>query len=183
MKTVINKYGKKVFLPDCADTKPEKEIASFLDEIGVAYKTQFFFDEKGLRSKKYDIAVMNADEVAFLIEFDGPCHYDPNFYIESGNREERAICHVVRRMIADAEKDKIALSKGVTVLRTSYLQLEVLKELILSYIWVFVDGDKESAKEISMVNMFDKYGWTFDYVQPSSLSKEEQAFLEERGKK
>lgn len=177
---VTNKYGKKVRLPESSDTKAERDIAKVLDAIGVSYTKQFYFDEKGLRNKKYDFAVMNGDDIVFLIEFDGPCHYDPKFYTESGNREERAICHVTRRMISDAEKDKLAFSKGIPILRIYYPQLKTLRELILSYVWVFIDGNRESAKEISMVNMFDKYGWTFDYVQPSEPGKKEKAFLIKR---
>ena len=32
-----------------------------------------------------------------------------------------------------------------------------------------------------MVKMLDKYGWDFDYVQPSTLTKAEESFLKDRG--
>lgn len=179
MKTT-NKYGKEVYLPDIKDTKPELMIEGILKELDVNYRKQFFFDIKGIRNKKFDFAVFNDDGLAYLIEFDGPPHYSADFYIQSGNREERARCHVARTMILAAEKDRIANERNAPLLRINYLQIEELRSLIKAYTWVFIDNAQESAKEISMVQMFDKYGWDFNYVKPSEMSKKEEAFLTER---
>lgn len=182
MKFVTNKYGQQVCLIGSKFTKPEMVIASVLDEIGVEYKTQFYFDEKGLKNKKYDAAVFDNDgNLAFLIEFDGPCHYDPEFYKDYGNRPERNKCHVIRAIIGDAEKTKIASDKGVPLLRITYLQMDILRDYILAYVWTFVDKNEETAKEIALVKMLDKYGWDFDYTLPSELGKKEEAFFKERG--
>ena len=83
--------------------------------------------------------------------------------------------------LGDAEKARIALDKGMPLLRINSLQERSVRDLILSYVWTFIDNSNEQAKEISMVKMLDKYGWDFDYVQPSTLTKAEESFLKDRG--
>jgi hypothetical protein len=181
MKT-INKYGIEIRLPGGKDTRPERLIESTLRELGLNYQMQFFFDEAGLRRKKFDAAVFASDgEPALLIEYDGAEHYDADFFKSMGNRPERNKAHVVKVNLGDAEKARIALDKGIPLLRINSLQERSVRDLILSYVWTFIDNSNEQAKEISMVKMLDKYGWDFDYVQPSTLTKAEESFLKDRG--
>lgn len=179
---VVNKYDIEICLPGGKDTRPEKLLESTLKELGLKYQMQFFFDETGLRKKKYDAAVFGSDDKpALLIEYDGAEHYDARFFLNMGNRPERNKAHVVKVNLGDAEKAKIALEKGIPLLRINSLQEQNIRDLILSYVWTFVDKKNEQVKEISMVKMLDTYGWDFDYVQPSSLTKAEENFLKGRG--
>lgn len=179
---VTNKYNKKVFLPDHSGTDAENKIEEILKDLGVSYVKQFFFDETGLRQTKYDFAVLSKEgSPALLIEVDGPAHYSEMFYLETGVRPERIKAHVVKRCLGDAEKDFLAYQKGLFVLRVTSLYGEHVRDLIVSYIWKFVDKEAKETLEVAMFKMQERYGWDFDYVIPSSLSKAEKAFLEEKG--
>lgn len=179
---VTNKYGIEINLPGGKGTRPEKLIETILRELGLNYQMQFFFDETGLRRKKFDAAVFGSGiKPALLIEYDGAEHYDTEFFKDLGNRPERNKAHVVKVNLGDAEKARIALEKGIPLLRINSLQEQNIRDLILSYVWTFVDNKNETTKEISMVKMLDKYGWDFEYVQPSELTKAEEQFLKDRG--
>lgn len=80
-----------------------------------------------------------------------------------------------------AEKDAIAVKHGVPLLRINEMHRDIMRDLILSWLWQFCDQADEKAKEISMVKMLDKYGWDFEYVRPSETTKAEELFLNERG--
>lgn len=177
--TVVNKYGKTVNLSMKTGNGLERDIEDSLKIAKVNYTTQYAFDEKGLRRIKYDFAILNDDQKPVLfIEADGTCHYDEQFFIDQGTRPERAMAQLSRRCIADAEKDKIALEHGVPVLRID--NVKNLHIRILGYLWKFVEESPQETKEVSMIKMFDQYGWPFKYVIPSELSKEEETYLKGR---
>ena len=178
-----NKYGITINLPGSKGTKPEKRLEYILGSIGVTFQMQFFFDTPGLRAKKFDAAIFaNPTDVvpALLIEYDGAEHYSERFYESMGNRPCRNKAHVVKTNLGDADKARIALNYGIPLLRITPLHEECMRDLILSYVWTFVDNKAEKTREISMVKMLDKYGWDFDYVPPSEPNKAEKTFLDER---
>jgi hypothetical protein len=177
----VNKYGKTIFLPGKEDTGLEKIAESVLKEAGADYVKQFAFDETGLRAKKFDFAVLKNGRIVFLIECDGAPHYKEEYYVSCGNRECRAKAHLVKRHLGDAEKDAIAVRHGLPLLRINEMHKEIMRDLILAWVWQFCDHVDEKAKEISMVKMLDKYGWDFEYVRPSDTTKAEELFLNERG--
>ena len=179
---VTNKYNKKIYLPDHSGTDAENKVEEILRDLRVNYVKQFFFDEDGMRRIKYDFAVLDKEgRPSLLIEVDGPAHYSEMFYLESGVRPERIKAHVVKRCLGDAEKDSAAFTRGLFVLRVNSLYGEHVRDLIVSYIWKFVDREDKETAEVAMFKMMERYGWDFDYVVPSSLSKAEKAFLEEKG--
>ncbi len=177
----VNKYGKTVFIPGRADTELERIAESILEEAKADYIKQFAFNETGLRSKKFDFAVLKNGTIAFLIECDGAPHYKEEYYVSCGNRECRAKAHLVKRHLGDAEKDAIAVEHSLPLLRINEMHKDIMRDLILAWLWRFSDQADEKAKEISMVKMLDKYGWDFDYVRPSETTKAEELFLNERG--
>lgn len=177
----VNKYGKTVFIPGRADTELERIAESILEEAKADYIKQFAFNETGLRSKKFDFAVLKNGTITFLIECDGAPHYKEEYYVSCGNRECRAKAHLVKRHLGDAEKDAIAVEHSLPLLRINEMHKDIMRDLILAWLWRFSDQADEKAKEISMVKMLDKYGWDFDYVRPSETTKAEELFLNERG--
>ena len=181
-KVVVNKYGKEVLLSPTKGTKPELRIASILDELSIPYETDYRFDESGLRSSHFDVAVFSSTDgkLAFLIEYDGPTHYDEKMFLFLGNRPERNKAHIVKANLADAEKAKIAWKKGIPMLRINKLYDDCLRDLIIAWVWKFIDCSKEKTNEISMIQMLDKYGWDFEYVPQSEPPKKVKAFLESR---
>lgn len=182
MKTVTNKYGKRIELPDSSGTQGEQILENVLDELGLNYKMQFSFDENGLRRKKYDAAVFNkSNELALLIEYDGQEHWNPGWFEQMGTRPERCKMHVLKVNLNEARYLKVALEKGIPVLRVSAAHQKILRDLILAYVWTFVDAQPiKEPGEISAVKMLDQYGWDFDYVEPSSPGTQEKKFLDER---
>lgn len=181
MRITTNKYGQTIVLPNKEDTGLERIVESVLAEAGADYIKQFAFDKTGLRAKKFDFAVIKNRQIAFLIECDGAPHYTEEYYVSCGNRECRAKAHLVKRHLGDAEKDAIAVRHGLPLLRVNEMHRDIMRDLILSWLWEFCDQADEKAKEISMVKMLDKYGWDFEYVRPSETTKAEEIFLNERG--
>lgn len=164
MKYVINKSGEKVPVFKSKNNKFENNIEEILTNIGVDYVSQFYFDETGLRKHKYDFAVMKNDKtVGFLIECDGPSHYDEQYYRMCGTPENRTAIHVIRQQLSDAEKTKIAMKYNVPILRVTSLFEKCMRDVILTWIWTFIDETTISNKELSAIGMFEKYGWDFPY--------------------
>ena len=178
MYRLINKYGFVVNQPGMSGTKPEKKIEEILLCLGCRFQMGFAFDEKGLRRKKFDAAVFRDDgSVAFLIEYDGSEHYDPDFFRSMGNRVCRNIAHVVKEHLADAEKCRIAAEKNIPLLRVNVLYDAFLRNVILAWVWTFVDGETDPSPEVNMIRMMDTYGWSFDYFCPSCMTNRETEYL------
>ena len=178
---VTNKYGKQIDLDKIRQSNGEPAIKKVLDEVGADYKEQWAFDETGLRSKKYDAAVFkDSGQLAFLIEYDGAAHYSPAYFEQAGVRPERCKMHVVKQHLSDAEKVRIATERGVPLLRIGPQYNGMIRDLIISWVWKFVDGGDPGNNEINGVKMLDKYGWDFDYIPPSDMSKAEAAFIKAR---
>ena len=184
---VKNKYGKTVFMPSIEGTKPELLIASVLDSIGIhrdienteglSYVMGFYFDETGNRRKKYDLAILKHGEPKLLIEYDGEAHYEEEFYESTGVRPERCTAHVVRAGISEAIKTALAVKHNVPYIRVNKCHMSHIRDLIIAYIEVIVVNEgkciKNTNNEVLMIDMMEKYGWDFQYVLPSSLSKAE----------
>ena len=180
---MINKYGKEIQLPKSNDTAGERLIQETLESLGVPYKMQFSFDVKGLRNKKYDAAVFESERMrpVLLIEYDGADHTDPSWYERMGVRPGRCKMHMVKRNLGDAEKDAIALSRGCGLLRIGpQHNPDMIRDLIISYVWTFLDREMDTCKEILAINMLDKYGWDFTYIPPSDPGSREADFIETR---
>lgn len=187
----INKYGRHVFMPKTQDTRPEMQIADAIESLGIykdranedglTYTTQFFFDEVGYRRKKYDLAILKDSAPRLLIEYDGEAHYTENFFKATGVRPERCTAHVVRTGISEAIKTALAIKHNVPYLRVNMQHLPHLRDLLIAYIEIVVnkkDCLKSANNEIIMIDMLEKYGWDFDYIPPSSPSKEETERIE-----
>lgn len=176
-----NKYGKEIDLDALRHSPGEDKMKKVLKEIGIKWAPQWAFDETGLRRSKYDAAIFRQDgSVAFLVEYDGAPHYDPGWYEKAGVRPERCRMHVVKQSLSDAMKARIAAEKKIPLLRIGPMQDDMIREILLCWVWRFVDKNTEKCAEISAVSMLDKYGWTFDYVPPSEPSKGEAEFLAKR---
>lgn len=176
-----NKYGKEIDLEALRRSPGEDKLKRVLDDLGVRWTPQWAFDETGLRRSKYDAAVFRPDgSLAFLVEYDGAAHYDPSWFERAGVRPARCRMHVAKQMLSDANKAATAANKGIPLLRICPLQDAEMRSLLISWVWLFVDGGCSKNAEVNAVSMFDRYGWDFDYIQPSELSKEERTFLEAR---
>ena len=168
---VKNKYDKIVALPPTHDTSMEQMVEDILLKLGIFYEKQFYFDETGFRRIKYDFALMSNSKPVLFIECDGESHYDPNFFLAMGNRPERNMAHVTKSILSDAVKTKLANDRGIPILRVNNTHDKCIQELIMSYVSVFVDDNIDATREIQMLNMFEKYGFTFPYVAPAEPSK------------
>ena len=183
-----NKYGKRVFMPRTEGTKPERQIASILESVGIRcdvenddglkYEMGFCFDETGYRRKKYDIAILKYGKPKLLIEYDGEAHYQESFFKDTGVRPERCTAHVVRSGIADAIKSAIAANHHVAYIRVNKAHMPHIRDLLIAYIEVIVnemDCLKNANNEVVMIDMLEKYGWDFQYIPPSEPTKAEIA--------
>ena len=180
-QNITNQYGIDVSMPPLMGTKKEKIISNILDDLGIVYKAGFYFDE--YKSSKYDFAILKENgNVGFLLEYDGDSHYNPDFYKSMGNREVRNKAHIVINQFASANKARIAVENQIPLLRIDklYIDYGTIRDTLVDWIWKFVDGFDVINQEISLVMMFDKYGWSFNYVQQSDASKPTLDFLKKR---
>ena len=168
--TTINKYGKEVFLPPQTGSVGARRITAILDECGIPYE-----DADGCRRSPFDIAVLKDGQPKLFIEYDGEDHYEIDFYLRTGVRPERCKAHVVKSAIADAKKNAIAARFGIPVLRINALPDECLRDRILAWVEVFVnEADTRKGNEVIMIDMLERYGFDFDYIPPSDMSRAEK---------
>ena len=178
--TTVNKYGKEVILPPQTGNSGVKRITAILDECGIPYEEEYRIDADGCRRSPFDIAVLKDGKPKLFIEYDGEDHYDSNFYLETGVRPERCMAHVVKAAIADAKKNAIAARFGIPVLRINALPDECLRDRILAWVEVFVnEADTRKGNEVIMIDMLERYGFDFDYIPPSNMSRAEKERVEQ----
>lgn len=178
--TTINKYGKEVFLPPQTGSTGARRITAILDECGIPYQEEYRIDADGCRRSPFDIAVLKDGQPKLFIEYDGEDHYESDFYLRTGVRLERCKAHVVKAAIADAKKNAIAARFGIPVLRINPLPDEMLRDRILSWVEVFVNvADMRKGNEVIMIDMLERYGFDFDYIPPSDMSRAEKERVEQ----
>ena len=112
--------------PECHLSFGGSVIKEYLDNKGILFKTEVSFKElvgkETGRRYRYDFGVYsdNFNHLLCLIEFDGPQHNDPSYYISLGYSEEDAKNKVIENQIRDAEKDKFCEDNNIPLLRISY---------------------------------------------------------------
>lgn len=177
--TTVNKYGKEVVLPPQTGSGGVRRITAILDECGIPYEEEYRIDADGCRRSPFDIAVLKDGKPKLFIEYDGEDHYNSDFFLRTGVREGRCKAHVIKTAIGDAKKAAIAARFGIPVLRVNALPDEILRDRILSWVEVFVnDADIKKGNEVIMIDMLDKYGFDFDYIPPSDMTKAEKERVE-----
>lgn len=178
--TTVNKYGKEITLPPQTGNNGVKRITDVLDECGIPYAEEYRIDADGCRRSPFDVAVLKDGEPRLFIEYDGEEHYDSRFFLKTGVREGRCKAHVVKTAIGDAKKNAMAAKFGIPVLRINALPDEILRDRILSWVTVFVDGaDTKKSNEIIMVDMLERYGFDFEYIPQSDPSRAEKERYEQ----
>jgi len=182
--TTVNKYGKQIVLPPQTNNSGVKRITDILDGCGIPYEKEYKIDADGCRRSPFDIAVMDNGEPKLFIEYDGEGHYNSDFYLRTGVRKERCKAHVIKCAIGEAKKTAIAARFGIPVLRINALPDDVLRDRILAWVEVFVNKvDTRRGNEVIMIDMLERYGFDFDYVPPSNMSRAEKERVEELKKK
>ena len=177
-------FGKDVSLLGTHSTYGERKLISILESIGVTnIKTGFAYPTP-YRRNKFDIAVFadGEDMPSLLIDYIYEEH-DIEFYRRLGNRPCRNEVCVLKSTLTDVKKQRIAMQFGARFLCFTHKDLENewhIKRLLMTYVWVFVDKDKESSPEVSVARMCEKYWPEMVYVRPKSLTKKEAAYLRER---
>ena len=178
--TTVNKYGKEVTLPPQTGSRGVRRITAILDECGIPYEEEYRIDADGCRRSPFDIAVMKGGEPKLFIEYDGEDHYSSEFYLRTGVREGRCKAHVIKAAIGDAKKTAIAARFSIPILRINALPDEILRDRVLSWVEVFVNGaDTKKGNEVIMLDMLDRYGFDFDYIPPSDMSRAEKERYEQ----
>ena len=178
--TTVNKYGKEVVLPPQTGNSGVRRITAILKECGIPYEEEYRIDADGCRRSPFDIAVLKDGKPKLFIEYDGEEHYDSSFFLRTGVREGRCRAHVVKTAIGDAKKTAIAARFGIPVLRINTLPDEILRDRILAWVEVFVnEADTRKGNEVIMVDMLDRYGFDFDYIPPSDMSRAEKERYEQ----
>jgi len=177
--TTVNKYGKEVFLPPQTGSTGVRRITAVLDDCGIPYEEEYRIDADGCRRSPFDIAVLKDGKPKLFIEYDGEDHYNSDFYAKTGVRAGRCMAHVVKAAIADAKKTAIAMRFGIPVFRINALPDECLRDRILSWVEVFVNGaDTGKGNELIMIDMLERYGFDFEYIPPSDMSRIEKERVE-----
>lgn len=175
---IVNKYGIKIDLPTNKTTNPVKVMDKILSEANIPHELEYKLNS--CKRQPFDIAIMKNGKPCLLIEYDGEPHYDSDYYVRMGNRPERSISHVVRSGIGDAKKLMQAYMNGIPCVRFNNLHMKHIRDLLLAYVSVFYDGiDLKQGNEVLLIDMLDKYGWDFEYIEPSSKSKAESLRIQQ----
>lgn len=178
--TTVNKYGKEVVLPPQTGNAGVRRITAILDECRIPYEEEYRIDADGCRRSPFDIAVLKDGKPKLFIEYDGEEHYSSSFFQRTGVREARCKAHVIKTAIGDAKKAAIAARFGIPVLRVNALPDEILRDRVLAWVEVFVnEADTRKGNEVIMIDMLERYGFDFDYIPPSDMTKAEKERVEE----
>lgn len=188
-RRVINKNGKEVFVPPTENNQCIKDITAMLEKWGVRYKIEYYFDKVGCKKFKYDLAIFSnetSELPCILLEYDGASHYDVGFWRDIDKRPERIPVELTKRQLSDLEKIKIAHEFGVPIIRINDEHRKVLYEFVVSLVSIFIDNIDLEHKEVTIMDMFEKYGWRWTYeLQKKATQLEEERYnkMIEDGKK
>lgn len=97
--------------PQCHESKGEKEIRRLLDKYGIAYESQYKFDDcKDTRILPFDFYLPDYNS---CIEYQGKQHYEPIEYFGGQEKLEYIQKH-------DSIKNEYCKNKGITLLHIPY---------------------------------------------------------------
>lgn len=104
----------------CAKSRGEYKIMMLLQQYSINYITEFKFEDH--KNRRYDFALINKQgQVVRLIEFDGLQHY------HKPRAEHWASVQTLEEaQLRDKEKNEIAKSKGIGLVRIPYWHLDKL---------------------------------------------------------
>lgn len=116
----------------CLSSKNEMIIKRHLEDIGIKYQDQYYFDD--LRSPitnwllKFDIAVFdNYNNLSLLIEYDGEQHDQEMRYSKD---EEKNKEKLIRIQLYDKLKNEYCIIHNIDLLRINYREKDRLIEII-----------------------------------------------------
>lgn len=114
------RYNTNVLCPHCSESKGERKIRKYLEEIDISFKQEYSFsDLKGVGggSLRFDFYLPHYNS---LIEYDGEFHYIQLF-------DE----HDLRgQQIHDNLKDNYCKHRGISLLRIPYWEFENIEKII-----------------------------------------------------
>lgn len=113
--------------PSCRESKGERKIKDFLDSHGVAYVSNYTFDDcRYRRPLPFDFAIF-INGVLTLVEFDGEQHYRASDHF--GGEEKLRL--VQKR---DAIKNNYCATNNITLIRIPYWEFKNIKEVLIKII-------------------------------------------------
>lgn len=109
---------------NCCISKGEQKIKKILEENNIEFKSQFQFND--FKKFKYDFALFKNNILEYLIEYDGQHHYKPIKYFGGLKRFKE-------QQKTDITKNKIAVEKGIKLIRIPYFKYNTLniKDLLI----------------------------------------------------
>lgn len=115
--------------PKCNQSKGEAAIAKVLDKLLIKYDTQnnSCINPKTKHVLPFDFAILKDDKPIAFIEYDGELHFKP--FRHFGGEKRLKDCQERDRI-----KNKFAISKGIPLLRISYIDLKNIKSIVKEFI-------------------------------------------------
>lgn len=168
-----NRYGTEIECAKTRDSGPIPGMVVLLRSLGVRCETEWAFDVTGERAHRFDLAAFadGSDVPAFLLEWDGPAHYDPAFYHDQGNRPCRNYVHVLASQMSDINKELIANRHRVPLFRLTPAYGRCWQDFLRMLVWRLVDGGSTGCIEADVVESMRRGGWDFTYVRPRNVPK------------
>lgn len=78
--------------PKCCESHGERDTERFLNKVGLSYKAQYKIDEcKNQRHLPFDFAILKANKLCALIEYQGKQHYKPIKHFGGTKQFEKTI--------------------------------------------------------------------------------------------
>ena len=110
--------------PFCAQSKGERRIAAILDEIGIFYMQQYFYEDLlDINYLKYDFYI---PELNTLIEYNGEQHYYPVAF----NTEDDMVKEFELRRLHDNMKMDYAYKNKINLLIVPYWEYENIDKIL-----------------------------------------------------
>lgn len=142
---------------------PKKKIIDILKSFHVRYQISCCLPISGTGNYKYDFIVFRNDKsVAFLIEYDGPSHYDVNAVRVPCNGQ-LGYLDLYCNVSTGVKKAGVAANHNIPVLYLTMLHRDIMRDILMAWVFYYVDNLIVFNKLIAAILMHDKYGWDFDF--------------------
>lgn len=118
--------------PHCKESKGEKRVAKYLDELNLLYKRQQKFKKcKCKRMLPFDFIVKIEEKKGFLIEYQGQQHYEITRYRSKTTCSVKRLKNIQKR---DQIKKEFCEKNNIPLLIIPYWDYDKIEELIDEFI-------------------------------------------------
>ncbi|MED4225619.1 hypothetical protein [Neobacillus cucumis] len=111
--------------PKCNESKGERKISDFLSERGIPFQMQYRFPEcRHINPLPFDFAVLDNNQIVFLIEYDGQLHFMPR------RDDDESLTKLKLVQLRDSIKTNFCEEHNIPLVRIPYTEFEEIEAIV-----------------------------------------------------